>query len=212
MIRTPKAREVLTKPELDLYLNSLARAVKQIPHGRLKQKVVRARTLRDKYRGLAARQRREARGKAQPRGSRAAQTNERTKLKQQIFTEVLERYQAALKAAPKPASKKSKPAPGRKRKVKAQKKKARKKAAPRKKAKAAAKKKRTARKKSPWKSPKKKARRKKRASTGRVGKTAQSLAARQKAKRFKHSSTKRGRLHVAARGRRNQAKRDSRSR
>ncbi|MDF1700556.1 MAG: hypothetical protein P1V36_05295, partial [Planctomycetota bacterium] len=110
MIRTPKAKQVLTKAELALFLQSLPRAVTTHTSTRLKQKVVRTRALRNKFVAEAKRQRREARGKADPKRARAAQGAERTLLKAEIFGEMLERFQGALKAAPKPAPKKKRAA------------------------------------------------------------------------------------------------------
>ena len=223
MIRTPKAKQVLTKAELELYLKSLPRTVGTHNAYRLKQKVARTRKLRNKYVAEAKRQAREARGKAKAKGARAAQGNERTVLKGQIFSEMLERYEAALKAAPKPAAKKKKAAPGAKKKVK---KKAAKKPAAKKKAKAkkkpAAKKKAKAKKKSAkkkavkrpasWsktgrkKAAKKKARRK----VGGVAKSGRVSTSKSNKARYTRSGSKRAGGHVSSRTRRNQAKRDSR--
>ncbi len=205
MIRTPKAKKVLTKAEFDFFLSSQPRAVQQIPYGRLKQKVARARTLRDKYRALAKQQRREMRGKAAPKSSRAAQGNERTKLKEQIFVEVLARYQAALKAAPKPAAKKPKAAPGRKKKV------AKKKAAKKPPAKKKAKKKAAKKKGSKKKAAKKRAKRKAPAKS-KVGKSSRARAIAAKRAKVRRSGATKHQGHVSSRGRRNQAKRDSRGR
>ncbi|MHA1571528.1 MAG: hypothetical protein ACTSWM_06880 [Alphaproteobacteria bacterium] len=95
-IKTPQARQVCTKTELDLYMASLAREVKKFPMSRLKQKVVRSRKLRDKYRALATQQEREARGKGAPRRRRPAQGAERTRRKEQLFAETLERFDKQL--------------------------------------------------------------------------------------------------------------------
>ena len=54
-----------------------------------------ARRARDKYRGLADQQRRESRGKQSPQGQRPSQGNARTRRKEQLFGETLERYQAS---------------------------------------------------------------------------------------------------------------------
>ena len=102
-IRTPEARELCTKTELDLYLASLARVVKQHAPGMLKRKVVRARKLRDKYRSLAARQEREARGKQAPRRSRPARGSVRTRRKEQLFAQTLERFQKLCRDAKRKA-------------------------------------------------------------------------------------------------------------
>lgn len=105
-IRTATARTLCTKPEFALYQASLARNVKAVTPGRLKQKVARSRSLRDKYRSLARTQAREGRG------------NERTLQKAQLFQEVLDRFQAEAKgrppAAPKPRASGRKKAPAKK--------------------------------------------------------------------------------------------------
>ena len=95
-VRTPEARQLCTKTELDLYLASLARAVKTLTPARLRSKAGRARRLRDKYRQLADAQDREARGKLQPRRRRAAEGSTRTRRKQRLFAETLGRFQERL--------------------------------------------------------------------------------------------------------------------
>ena len=108
MIRTPRARTVLTKSELQLFSSSFAAPVKALSPAKLKAATARARELRNKYRDEAARQQREARGKAAPRGTQPAKGNERTLLKAQIFAEVLERFTAAASGArAAPAKKKT---------------------------------------------------------------------------------------------------------
>ena len=106
MIRTPRARTVLTKSELQLFSSSFAAPVKALSPAQLKAATARARELRNKYRDEAARQQREARGKAAPRGTQPAKGNERTLLKAQIFAEVLERFAAAASSATSAPSKK----------------------------------------------------------------------------------------------------------
>jgi hypothetical protein len=50
----------------------------------------------DKFRQLARRQEREARGKGKPRGAKPARSSQRTRKKEQLFAEVLARYQKRL--------------------------------------------------------------------------------------------------------------------
>ena len=109
-IRTPKARQLCSKSEFQLYLNSLPREVGSIPPARLKQNITRSRSLREKYRQLTRRRKRAARWDH-------AESTTRTQQKAQLFDEVLGRYEAALaksrkatpkkKAAKKKASKKT---------------------------------------------------------------------------------------------------------
>src|SRR5690606_12328236 len=61
----------------------------------LVQRIRRARVARDKYRSLAERQTREARGRVAPRGTRAAAGNKNTVVKQKLFEETLARYEKA---------------------------------------------------------------------------------------------------------------------
>lgn len=96
-ISRPTAQRLCTKPEFELVEASFPARAKQLTPGRLRQKVVRARKLRDKYRDLAKRQRLEARGKRAPQRSRPAQGNENTDRKAQLFQETLDRFEAQLR-------------------------------------------------------------------------------------------------------------------
>lgn len=89
-------RKLVTQAEWALLEVSFPPLLKDITPGRLKQKVTRARKLQDKYRDLARQQRGEARGKRQPKGTRAAAGNANTVAKQEIFTEARERFEAQL--------------------------------------------------------------------------------------------------------------------
>lgn len=91
-----RARALCSKSELVLVLASTPAQRNLLSASRLRSKVIRARKLRDKYRDLAAGQRREARGKQSPRSARPARTNANTALKAQLFDEVLTRFQAQL--------------------------------------------------------------------------------------------------------------------
>jgi hypothetical protein len=101
-VKTSEARQLCTKSELGLYLASLPRAVKKLKAAALRSKITRSRRLRDKYRQLADRQTRESRGKQAARGKRPASGNQRTRRKEQMFAEVLERFQTRLALAGKP--------------------------------------------------------------------------------------------------------------
>lgn len=90
------AKNLCTKAEYEFVHQAHAAKLATTPAARLRQKMSRARKLRDKYRDESARQRREARGKAEPRGVRAAKGNIRTVLKAEIFADVLNRVASAL--------------------------------------------------------------------------------------------------------------------
>ena len=98
MIRTSEAKQLCTKTEFELFSTSQSQAVKGLSEAELRKKIQRSRTARDKYRSLAQRQRREARGKQQPRASRPSKSAQRTVRKQQLFDEILTRYQKRLTA------------------------------------------------------------------------------------------------------------------
>jgi len=113
------ARALCTANELDLVMASGGEGLRALSEARLKQKVVRARTLRDKYRDLLRRQRLAAR---RP-GAKPARddANARTAAKADLFEQTLARFvdrlaqvQAAAKkavakkaAVKKPAAKKA---------------------------------------------------------------------------------------------------------
>ncbi len=90
------ARPLCTKREWEMLSQSWPPELSKVTPGRLRQKVQRARNIRDKYRDLARQQAGEARGKRNPKSTRPAQGNRNTKLKAQIFDEALERFQARL--------------------------------------------------------------------------------------------------------------------
>lgn len=93
------AKPLCTKPEFELVTMAHKADLVALGPARLRQKITRVRKLRDKFRDESARQRREARGKADPRGTRAAQGNERTVKKAEIFADVLTRFEAAFEAS-----------------------------------------------------------------------------------------------------------------
>jgi hypothetical protein len=95
-ISRSSAARLCTKPELELVDASAPARLRELTPGRLRQKVERARRLRDKYRDLAKRQRLEARGKRDAQRSRPARGNENTTRKAELFQEVLDRFEAQL--------------------------------------------------------------------------------------------------------------------
>lgn len=90
------ARKLATKAEWELLESSHGNALKALTPSQLKQRVVRARKLQDKYRDRARQQRGEARGKRQARRTRAAEGSANTRLKQSVFTEARLRFEAQL--------------------------------------------------------------------------------------------------------------------
>jgi hypothetical protein len=95
-ISKQRARQLCTKREYEFLEKSWGKELREVTPGRLRQKVSRARTLRDKFRDLARQQAGEARGKRGARSTRPAAGNRNTEIKAQIFDEALERFQARL--------------------------------------------------------------------------------------------------------------------
>lgn len=95
-ISKPAARKLATQAEWTLLETSYAPLLKEITAGRLKQKITRARKLQDKYRDLSRQQRGEARGKRRAKSTRPAQGNDNTVNKQLLFSEALERFEVQL--------------------------------------------------------------------------------------------------------------------
>jgi len=90
------ARKLATGTEWALVQASYGHRITALTPARLKQKVARARKLRDKYRDRARQQRGEARGKRGARATRAAQGNANTVIKRRMFAEALERFETRL--------------------------------------------------------------------------------------------------------------------
>lgn len=155
------AKELCTKPELDLYLQSRAAELEAHTEAKLTHKLARVRRLVTKYRQLAARRAREAKGNGAA-GTLAAAC---TRKKRQLFEEVQDRYQKRLTEVRVQAKREAARA--------------------------------------------RKAERVKKAVDKRKGRRA-SVAA--KRNRTARGGQKRRQTHVAARGRRTQARRDSRRR
>ncbi len=191
------ARKLATKAEWTLLEVSFPPLLKEITPGRLKQKVTRARKLQDKYRDLARQQKGEARGKRQVKSTRAAAGNANTLLKQEIFADALARFQAQLAKLEAKAEKEL----ARKEKAagKAAAKRVKKTAAKPAKAAGAPRKTGTSAKRAAVKS----------TSTARKAVSKSSRGARKAAALTRTGSTKH-QGHVGARGRRRQARRDSR--
>lgn len=92
-----QARPLLTAAELELFDQSRAEPIKALTLARLRGKVTRARTLRDKYRDLFRRQTVAVRSVPATQGRSPAGTdNERTQRKADILQEVLGRFEARL--------------------------------------------------------------------------------------------------------------------
>lgn len=91
-----EAKPLCTKREYELVETSFERGTAGLTPARVRGYVSRARKLRDKYRGLSERQRREARGKQAPRGVRPSQSNDRTVLKQRLFEQTMQRFEKKL--------------------------------------------------------------------------------------------------------------------
>lgn len=224
-----KARKLLTEAEFRIYEASATGRVDDHGAARLGQLITAARRLRDKYGRTASQQRAEARGKRDPKNQRVAQGDDNTRLKQEIFASVLERLEAARARAqdrPDPNA----PAPSR-RAIKAQKRAtgaAAKKTAAKKVAKKKVAKKRVAKKKAAAKKAvtkktlakptaakkrvvKKKA--KKKAAAKKVSALAHDAkkpVGAKKAQKPRVAAQKAHLAHGAARGRRNQARKDAR--
>lgn len=97
-VTVQRAKSLCNSSEMALVMASTSKRVEGLSEAQLRQKIARARKLRDKFRGLADRQKREVRGKGTSRGAPKAQDNRNTRTKQQLFAETLERFEAALAA------------------------------------------------------------------------------------------------------------------
>jgi hypothetical protein len=185
-----KARELCTQPEFALVTSTAAASLRSLTPRALRMKLVRARGLRDKFRDLADRQAREARGKALPRGRRPARQNRRTVEKAELFGEVLRRLEerAAQLDLPAGAPGTSSPARGRRRATASR--------APASRAPAA-------------RTPEK-PRRKRPARTVRRGHTREDASDARKERKLMISHVPRKQSHVSSRNRRRQARRDAR--
>jgi hypothetical protein len=96
-----QAREITTADEQDLVYESFHPTVRSFSADDVKQRITRARRLRDKYRDLAARQE----GQSKRRGRGGAGDNARTRQKARLFGETLDRLEkrlASLESAAEP--------------------------------------------------------------------------------------------------------------
>lgn len=192
-----QARKLLTAAELEVFIASRGQALTALSQVQLRGKVKRARTLSEKFRDLLQRQKLATRDRAGSKMGRSGAANARTAEKAALFADVLESFsrrlaqveaaqaRAALQAA---ASKtKSKRPPQ---------------ATPRSKA-------ATPRVGATLRSPK--APSKVPVAARNIGPTSESARVARHVRQPKQSGQQNVHAHVAARGRRNQAKRDSRS-
>jgi hypothetical protein len=89
-----KARALCTKAEYALVSTTRPTFLRGMTPRLVRLKVSRARGLRDKFRDLADRQAREAKGRLPPRGRHPYRGNARTSEKAELFDEVLRRLEA----------------------------------------------------------------------------------------------------------------------
>ena len=192
-----QARKLLTAAELDLFAASRGDALKALTAVQLRGKVKRSRTLRDKYQDLLRRQKVATRGRTGSKAGTSGAANDRTALKAQVFTEVLARFEqrlaqleaAAERAAQKTAAAKARLARPASPPAKSVVKTAAKTAAP------------VRSNKAPAKPP---------VAAKKVGPTSERARTARHAMQPKAAGLQKIQSHVAASGRRSQAKRDSR--
>ena len=185
-----QARKFLTAAELELFAASRGQALSGLVPRQLRGKLKRARTLRDKYRDLLRRQKLATRERAGTKLGRTGTANARTAQKAALFGELLEiftRRLAQVEAAQARAELKAAAARARQR-------------AP------ATRRTRTAT--SPVRSPKAPSTAPR--TTRSLGPTAEKARVARHAMQPKLAGQQKVHAHVAARGRRSQAKRDSR--
>lgn len=107
-----QAAKLLSAAEMDVFNASLGAAIKELSPARLAGKVKRARTLRDKFRDLLKRQKLASRARTASKAGTSGAANERTERKAEVFDEVLTRFlarhekveAAAVRAAAKQAA------------------------------------------------------------------------------------------------------------
>jgi hypothetical protein len=88
-----QARALCTAAEYQLFEASLADHIKSFDATRLRQKIRRARTLRDKYRDLVRRQRLALRKRTGTKKGTGVAANQRTESKARLFAEALDRFE-----------------------------------------------------------------------------------------------------------------------
>jgi hypothetical protein len=95
---TRQAKGLCTVDEFRLYRDSLSKGrLEQLSPPELQSRLRRARSLRDKYRGVYRRQRGGARGKLSDRRVREVPAHSRTFQKAELFEEAVERFDARLR-------------------------------------------------------------------------------------------------------------------
>lgn len=92
----PKSASCLSASEFKLFATSRADAVTTLTAARLRGKIKRARTLRDKFRDLLKRQRLATRARTGSKAGTSGVANQRTRQKAEVFTEVLQRFEKRL--------------------------------------------------------------------------------------------------------------------
>jgi hypothetical protein len=188
--------KLLSASEFDLFAISRPGPIMSLTATRLHRNIRRARTLRDKYRDLLARQRLATRARTGSKAGTSGLANQRTKQKAEVFTEVLQRFEKRLvvveaaeaRAARKKAVAQARMVLSRKRRADATKVAMR----------------------QPKTGSKAPAKRPRRAVTKGPRPTSESARSAQHAMKFKTAGQQAIHSHIGARGRRNQAKRDSR--
>jgi hypothetical protein len=91
-----QAGKLLNANEFALFSASRADALKTLTAARLRAKVKRARTLRDKFRDLFKRQRLVTRSRTGNKAGASGAANQRTRRKAELFAEVLQRFEKRL--------------------------------------------------------------------------------------------------------------------
>lgn len=91
-----QAGKLLTASELEVFDSSRGDALEPLSAARLRGKVKRARTLRDKYRDLLKRQKIATRERTGSKVGKSGVANVRTAQKADVFAEVLERFEKRL--------------------------------------------------------------------------------------------------------------------
>jgi hypothetical protein len=93
-ISRPQAREICTKPEMELVEASFAPAINALTPARLRSKITRARKLQDKYQEMARSQHRTVKDKNPT--ARLRNNNVRTERKARLFEETRIRFEKRL--------------------------------------------------------------------------------------------------------------------
>lgn len=189
-----QARKLLTAAELDLFAASRAPVLNAFTPVQLRGKLKRARTLRDKYRDLLQRQKLATRERAGNKQGRSGVANARTEQKEAVFAQMLDTFSRRLAQVEAALARAAEKAAAVEAKAKAKQ--------------VAAAKRPTHPVASTTRSPKAPAKAP-RASKA-LGPTAERARVARHAMQPKMAGQQKVRAHVAARGRRTQAKRDSR--